>query len=51
MVGKIIFLEGAFQLSDIYDEEEWILGYINEEVEVISNIWDNPEMLGGSNGD
>ena len=45
MLGKIIFLQGAFQLSDFYEEEEWILGYINEELEVIGNIYDNPELL------
>ena len=45
MLGKIIFLQGAFQLSDFYDEEEWILGYINEDLEVIGNIYDNPELL------
>lgn len=45
MLGKIIFLQGAFQLSDFYEEEEWILGYINEELEVIGNIYDNKNLL------
>ena len=47
MTGKIMFFNGSFILSDLEETEEWELGVINEEVEIIGNIYDNPELLGG----
>ena len=47
MIGKIMFFHGGFILSDFEETEEWELGVINEETEVIGNIYDNPELLGG----
>lgn len=46
-IGKIIFLEGAFQLSDFAEENEWMLAYIADDIEIIGNIHDNPELLEG----
>ena len=46
MIGKIMFFHGGFILSDFEETEEWELGVINEETEVIGNIYDNPELLG-----
>lgn len=47
MIGKIMFFNGSFILSDFEEETEWELGVINEELEIIGNIYDNPELLGG----
>lgn len=47
MTGKIMFFNGSFILSDLEETEEWELGVINEEVEIIGNIYNNPELLGG----
>ena len=47
MTGKIMFFNGSFILSDLEETEEWELGVINEDIEVIGNIYDNPELLGG----
>lgn len=47
MTGKIMFLNGSFILSDLEETEEWELGVINAEIEVIGNEYDNPELLGG----
>lgn len=35
MTGKIMFFNGSFILSDLEETEEWELGVINEEVEII----------------
>ena len=35
IIGKIIFLNGCFVLSDFYEEEEWDIGIISEQLEVI----------------
>ena len=45
VVGKIIYLHGSFVLSDFYDENEWDLTVIVDDIEVIGNIWDNSELL------
>ena len=45
MLGKIIFLEGCFVLSDFEEQEEWTLEYILDEIEVIGNIYDNKNLL------
>ena len=50
MTGKIMFFNGSFILSDLEETEEWELGVINEDIEVIGNIYDNPELLGGEDG-
>ena len=42
MTGKIMFFNGSFILSDLEETEEWELGVINEDIEVIGNIYDNP---------
>lgn len=34
-------------MSDFEETEEWELGIINKEIEIIGNIYDNPELLGG----
>lgn len=47
MIGKIMFFNGSFILSDFEETEEWELGVINEELEIMGNIYDNPELLGG----
>ena len=47
MIGKIMFFNGSFILSDFEETEEWELGIINEELEVIGNIYENSELLGG----
>lgn len=47
MTGKIMFFNGSFIMSNFEETEEWELGVINEEVEIIGNIYDNPELLGG----
>lgn len=35
MIGKIMFFNGSFILSDFEETEEWELGVINEELEII----------------
>lgn len=47
MTGKIMFLNGSFIMSNFEETEEWELGVINAEIEVIGNEYDNPELLGG----
>ena len=47
MTGKIIFLNASFIMSDFEETEEWELGVINEEIEVIGNIYENSELLEG----
>lgn len=47
MIGKIMFFNGSFILSDFEEETEWELGVINEELEIMGNIYDNLELLGG----
>lgn len=47
MTGKIMFFNGSFIMSDFEETEEWELGVINAETEVIGNIYDNPELLKG----
>lgn len=47
IIGKIMFFNGSFVLSDFEEEEEWELGVINQELEIIGNIYDNPELLKG----
>lgn len=47
MIGKIMFFNGSFILSDFEETEEWELGVINEELEIMGNIYDNPELIGG----
>ena len=46
MTGKIMFFNGSFILSDFEETEEWELGVINEELEVIGNVYDNPGLGG-----
>ncbi len=45
MIGKIIFFNGSFVLSDFTEENEWELGVINQEVEIIGNIYENSNLL------
>lgn len=47
MTGKIMFFNGSFIMSNFEETEEWELGVINEELEIMGNIYDNPELLGG----
>lgn len=47
MTGKIMFFNGSFIMSNFEETEEWELGVINEEIEVIGNIYENSELLGG----
>lgn len=47
MIGKIMFFNGSFILSDFEETEEWELGVINEELETMGNIYENRELLGG----
>lgn len=42
-----MFFNGSFILSDFEEETEWELGVINEELEIMGNIYDNLELLGG----
>ena len=46
MIGKIMFFNGSFILSDFEETEEWELGVINEELETMGNIYES-ELLGG----
>ena len=45
IIGKIMFLNGSYVLSDFEEENEWDLGIINNELELIGNIYDNTELL------
>lgn len=47
MTGKIMFFNGSFIMSDFEETEEWELGVINAETEVIGNIYENPQLLKG----
>lgn len=47
MAGKIMFFNGSFILSDFEEETEWELGVINEELEIMGNIYENSELLEG----
>ena len=47
MTGKIMFFNGSFILSDLEETEEWELGVINEDIEVIGNIYENSKLLEG----
>lgn len=47
MTGKIMFFNGSFIMSNFEETEEWELGVINEELEIMGNIYDNPELLEG----
>nr|DAY39436.1 MAG TPA: YopX protein [Caudoviricetes sp.] len=47
MIGKIMFFNGSFILSDFEETEEWELGVINEELEIMGDIYNNPELLEG----
>lgn len=49
MIGTIIYDEYdlAFELRDIEEETQECLWYAEQELEVIGNIYDNPELLGG----
>ncbi len=38
--------EAVFVLEDLHDEIEECLWYMQEDLEVIGNIYDNPELLG-----
>ena len=44
-IGKIMFLEGCFVLSDFEEQEEWTLAYISDEIEVVGNIYDNKKFI------
>ena len=48
MTGKIMFLNGSFILSDLEETEEWELGVINEEIEVIGNVFEKGILLNDS---
>ena len=39
--------EAVFVLEDLHDEIEECLWYMQEDLEVIGNIYDNPELLRG----
>lgn len=48
MTGQIIFDEYdlAYELRDIETGEQECMWYAEQELEVIGNIYDNPELLG-----
>lgn len=48
MTGKIMFFNGSFILSDLEETEEWELGVINEEIEVIGNVFEKGILLNDS---
>lgn len=48
MIGKIMFLNGSFILSDLEETEEWELGVINEDIEVIGNVFEKGILLNDS---
>ena len=48
MIGKIIFFNGSFILSDLEETEEWELGIINEEIEIIGNVFEKGILLNDS---
>lgn len=39
------FYDGAFQLEDIDDSDTTELLYLAEDLKVIGNVWENPELL------
>lgn len=39
------FYDGAFQLEDIDDSDSAELLFLAEDLEVVGNVWDNPELL------
>lgn len=39
------FYDGAFQLEDIDDSDNTELLYLTEDLEVIGNVWEDPELL------
>ena len=47
MIGTIIYDEYdlAFELKDIEEENQECLWYQEQELEVIGNIYDNPDLL------
>lgn len=49
MTGQIIFDEYdlAYELRDIETGEQECMWYAEQELEVIGNIYENPELLGG----
>ena len=48
MTGKIMFFNGSFILSDLEETEEWELGVINEDIEVIGNVFEKGILLNDS---
>lgn len=45
-IGSVVFEEGSFYLTQ-EEQAERLLCTSNELSEVIGNMWDNPELLGG----
>ena len=45
--AEVYFKDGKFA----FDGSNYNFKDLNNKVEVISNIYDNPELLGGNNGD
>lgn len=43
MVGNVVYIEGRYMINNIYDEEQDWENW--KELEVIGNIYDNPELL------
>ena len=52
-IGKVFYwgYEGRFAVDDIYDGKQLYTGEMWEDVEVIGNIFDNPELLKGAQND